>query len=329
MIVPRSFSKRRQGVWALRGLAMIGFVVVFGDCLASDLPIAMHWRGATYLLPNVLRPSALWNVDNQQIAASKGPKDWVLFPLSRYGPYKHAQTRTPPPTAPSSEHLFGTDDRGRDVFARLIHGTRTTTKVALLSVCLALCIGLPLGLWAGYRRGVADFLISRLIEVALALPSLFLILVIVALVDRPSSWALILVIGLTRWTSAARLMRAESLRLVQANFVQAARLMGKSDLFIIWRHVLPNAAGPLVVNTTFALSSTVLIEAALGFLGFGVPQPLASWGGLVGQGIEQPQALWLVIVPGVAIVSTVLCLDAAGEWARRALDPRSGGLPLD
>ncbi len=323
----RRLAKDRSGRAGIILLSAMILLALLADLLAGDLPLALRFEGELYLLPAVTRPAALLAQDNQRLRREMEPGagDWAIFPLCEYGPEQQPKILNPPPAAPDSNHWLGTDDRGRDVFARLVHGSMVSLVVGFGSVALHLLLGITLGLLAGYLRGGVDFAISRLIEVGLTFPAFFLILVIMALLDQGSIWTVVLVLGLTRWTDVARLVRAEALRLRELDFVTAARVCGAGPVRIMLRHVLPNAMGPVWVNAAFGVAGAVVAEAALSFLGFGTPAPTASWGELLSQGFEFPDRWWLVLCPGILLFATVTSLNLVGEALRDASDPRTGG----
>jgi peptide/nickel transport system permease protein len=224
---------------------------------------------------------------------------------------------------PSWKHPLGTDDLGRDVLSRMIHGARISLAVGLLATLIALVAGSFLGAVAGYYGGVADWLVSRLIEVVLCFPFLFLVLAIVALF-KPSIYTVMIALGLTSWTSEARLVRGEFLRIRELEFAEAARASGAGDARIIFRHLLPNALAPVLVSASFGVATAILTESALSFLGLGVPLPMASWGSILASAREHiDYAWWLVLFPGLAIFATVAAFNLAGERLRETLDPRS------
>lgn len=224
---------------------------------------------------------------------------------------------------PDRLHRLGTDDLGRDVLARMIHGGRVSLTVGFLATAISLVIGSLLGALAGYYRGVADWIVSRTIEVVLCFPFLFLVLGIVALFG-PSLYTIMIALGLTSWTTEARFVRGEFLRIRELDFAYAARASGARDARIILRHLLPNALAPVLVSASFGVASAILTESALSFLGFGVPLPTPTWGSILlaaQQNIEY--AWWLVVFPGVAIFLTVAAFNIIGDRFRDALDPRA------
>ena len=303
-------------------LAGLVLLAALADLVASDLPIATRYRGELYVLPAVSRPAALQALDNQQLRSRMGDGEWAWFPLCEYGPEQHPEIRRPPPAAPGGEHWLGTDDRGRDVFARLVHGTRVSLLVGLGSVLIYVVIGVLLGIVGGYYRGRVDLVVSRVIELGLTFPTFFLVLVVMALLERSSIAAIMVVLGLTGWTGVARLVRAEALRLRELDFVTAARACGAGDGRILARHILPNALGPVLVNATFGVAGAILLESALTFLGFGTPPPTASWGEVLSQAYEHQGQWWLTICPGALLFLTVSALNVLGEGLRDAADPR-------
>jgi peptide/nickel transport system permease protein len=231
-------------------------------------------------------------------------------------------------SAPRSLHAWlGTDQFGRDVAARLLHGGRLSLAVAGSAVALALGCGVPLGLAAGLARGRRAALLRALLESAQAFPRLFLVVALAAIVP-PGRTTTVLLLGLTGWVPAARLVRAESRRLAASDFVLAARAAGAGPLRLAWRHLLPNMAAPIAVEASLAMAGAVAGEAALSFLGLGAPPPTASWGGLIADGRDAlAVAPWISLAPGVALALVVLAFNLVAEAGRGRFDPRSVTLP--
>jgi len=223
---------------------------------------------------------------------------------------------------PSLDHFFGTDSLGRDVFSRMLYGARVSLWVGFVAVGIALCIGVTLGLIAGYFRGLVDECIMRFVDVMLCFPSFFLILAVIAFLGQ-GLFNIMVIIGLTSWMGVARLVRAETLSLRERDFIHAARLSGAGTLRILFRHILPNAAAPVLVSATLGIAGAILLESSLSFLGIGVEYPMPSWGNIL---IEGKQTLgvawWLSLFPGMAILLTVLGYNLLGEGLRDLLDPR-------
>jgi peptide/nickel transport system permease protein len=205
----------------------------------------------------------------------------------------------------------------------MIHGARVSLTVGFFATIIALVVGSFFGALAGYYGGAADWIVSRVIEVVLCFPFLFLVLGLVALF-KPSIYTIMIALGLTSWTSEARYVRGELLRIREMEFAQAARASGARDARIIFRHLLPNALAPVLVSASFGVAAAILTESALSVLGLGVPLPTASWGSILSAAREHLEyAWWLVLFPGVAIFTTVAAFNIVGERFREALDPRS------
>ena len=226
---------------------------------------------------------------------------------------------------PGLHHWMGTDQYGRDVFSRLIYGSRISLAVGLVAVTIYIFIGTLVGSLAGFYGGFLDGFLMRLVDVILCIPTFFLILMVIAFVG-PSILNVMVIIGLTSWTDVARLVRGEILALKEREFVQAARLMGASDARIILRHLLPNAMGPILVVATLGIGGAILVESSLSFLGLGAQPPTPSWGNMLMEGKDHlTDAWWLVTFPGLAIFITVLGYNLLGEGLRDLLDPRLRG----
>ncbi|GAB4192339.1 MAG: ABC transporter permease [Calditrichia bacterium] len=227
------------------------------------------------------------------------------------------QTLTPP----SSTHLFGKDDLGRDIFSRIIYGSRISLKVALTVMLSSMIIGTLLGLIAGYFGGWIDELIMRLTDLMMAFPGILLAIAIMTVLGQSIN-NLILALVLVNWKSFARLARAEALREKELEYVAAARLLGFSHIRIMFKHILPNILNPLIVNATLGMASIILAEAGLSFLGLGAPPDVPSWGSMLNEGRNYLlQAPHLTIFPGIAIMLTVTGFVLLGDSLRDALDP--------
>ncbi len=223
---------------------------------------------------------------------------------------------------PGAAHYFGTDELGRDVFSRMVYGSRVSLQVGLVSAGLSTLIGVLLGALAGYYGRWVEAVIMRFVDMMLCFPTFFLILAVIALLE-PSIINIMIVIGLTSWMGVARLVRAELLSLKEREYVLAARSLGASDARIIFRHLLPNAMAPVLVAATLGVAGAILTESGLSFLGLGVQPPDASWGNILNQGKANIEiAWWLSLYPGLAILVTVLGYNLLGEGIRDALDPR-------
>jgi ABC-type dipeptide/oligopeptide/nickel transport system permease subunit len=239
------------------------------------------------------------------------------------------------PLAPCRQFPLGTDNLGRDVLSRVLHGTRISLTVGAVAMLTALVIGVLVGLYAGYWGGWVDAVLMRLTDVALALPALLLAIALAGLMNgkvlvqwpvevrlERGLFSVCLVIGVVSWTGIARVVRGQVLSLKERAFVEAARAVGCSDRRILWRHILPNVLPAILVLATMSVAGTILFEAGLGYLGVGVPPPAPSWGNMIADG--QPYMLvapWLVIPAGLAIIVAVLGFNLLGQGLQDVLDP--------
>jgi len=240
--------------------------------------------------------------------------------VSPHDPHKPDVKRILEP--PSMRHWLGTDQIGRDVLSRMLYGARVSLAVGFVSVGIATAIGIALGAGAGYHGGPVDGAVMRLVDLMLVFPRFFLLLAVLAFL-KPSIWTIMVVIGLTGWMGVARLVRAEFLALKEREFVIWSQSIGASAFRIIWRHILPNAMGPVLVAMTLGIPAAILTESGLSFLGLGVRPPYATWGNILNEGKEVIElAWWLSVYPGLAILVTVLSYNLLGEGIRDALDPR-------
>jgi peptide/nickel transport system permease protein len=224
--------------------------------------------------------------------------------------------------APSSTHVLGTDQFARDVFSRILYGARISLSIGFIAVGIAVTIGTLVGAVAGYLGGKLDAMIMRFVDMVIAFPRLVLLIAIVALFE-PSIFLLVVVLGLTQWPLTARIVRGEILSLREREFVLAGRALGFSRTRILFRHLIPNCMGPVIVAATLGIGDTIVLEAGLSFLNLGVPSPTPSWGSMVADGRGSLLgAWWIATFPGLAIVFTVLSFNLAGDGLRDALDPR-------
>ncbi len=230
--------------------------------------------------------------------------------------------RPPAFTAPDGQYYpLGTDSLGRDVLSRIIFGSRISLSVGLAAVLIAGSIGTILGLLAGFYGGLVDDLIMRWADIQLAFPFILLAISVLAVLG-PGVDKLIIVLGVSQWMQYGRLPRAQTLSLREYEFVTAARAVGASNSWLIFRHILPNIMGPVIVIASFSVASTIITEASLSYLGLGVPPDVPTWGAMLADGrsfIER--APWLCLYPGTAIAFTVLGVNVVGDWLRDYLDP--------
>jgi peptide/nickel transport system permease protein len=243
--------------------------------------------------------------------------------ISPYPPDElHGRLRLVPP---SRDYVMGTDELGRDIFSRIIFGSRISLQVGVISVSLALVLGAALGLAAGFYGGATDNAVMRVMDVLFAFPAILLAIGIMAMLGSSITNAMI-AIGIVYAPSFARLTRASVLSLKEKEFVEAARALGLSDFWIVVRHITPNLLAPVIVQTTFSLSTAILTEASLSFLGLGTPPPAPSWGGMLSASRRYVElSAWPAIFPGLAIMILVLGFNLLGDGLRDVLDPRLRG----
>jgi peptide/nickel transport system permease protein len=335
----RRFRRKWLPMIALGYVLVLMLVALLSPAIAGTKPIICFYMGRIYFPAlGYFRESwenPIFTIDkfrNQYYKnlPKKDPNSWAIWPLVFQDPYERMRKdwRDGYPENPIGDagrpnrfNLLGTTTRGVDVFAHLVHGTRLALLVGFVSMGIAASIGITLGATAGYFGGLADMFLSRLIEIVMCIPTLILILALISVLEKPTVWHTMAIIGLTSWTGIARLTRAEFLKLKALDYVTAARAMGAGNIRIIFRHILPNALAPVLVPITFGIASAILIENALRFLGLGDLSG-ASWGNLLNEGRQNLSLYWLIAFPGAAIFLTVMAYNLIGEGLQEATDPR-------
>ncbi|HPV96710.1 MAG TPA: ABC transporter permease [Spirochaetota bacterium] len=312
----REFRRNRLALSGLVVVLALFVVALLAPLLANDKAYIYISQGKTYF-PILFDYPELAEVKFRE----KSNSAFVIMPPIPYTSSEYDLDAIVMP--PSARHILGTDEQGRDLAARMIHGTRVSILVGFIAVFIYVTLGIIIGALAGYYGGVVDMLISRFIEIIICFPTFFLILTILALVG-PSLVNVMVVIGITGWTGIARIVRGEFLKVREMEFVQASRALGARDRSIIFRHMLPNSLAPVLVSATFGIASTILIESSLSFLGFGVQPPTPSWGDILSQSRDfMDFAWWLTLVPGFAIFITITAYNLVGEGFQDAIDPRA------
>ena len=228
-------------------------------------------------------------------------------------------------SSPSAAHWLGTDIFGRDMLTRILYGGRVSLFVGFIATFVALVIGVTYGAIAGYAGGRVDNAMMRLVDIMYALPFMIFIVLLMVVFGR-NLLLLFLAIGAVEWLTMARIVRGQIQSLKQQEFVEAAISIGLSPITIVWKHLIPNALGPVIVYTTLTIPNVMLLEAFLSFLGLGIQPPSSSWGLLISYGVESMEEYpWLLIFPGVALALTLFALNFLGDGLRDALDPKASG----
>ena len=224
---------------------------------------------------------------------------------------------------PSAEHLLGTDVLGRDLLSRLLYGARISLLVGFVATGVALVIGVSWGIIAGYFGGRVDSIMMRIVDVLYGLPFIIFIILLMVIFGR-NIWLLFAAIGAVEWLTMARIVRAQVIGLKNQEFVQAAQVMGVSNVSMFRRHILPNILGPIAIYATLTIPQVMLLEAFLSFLGLGIQPPMSSWGTLIRYGVESMEEYyWLLIYPGLTFTITLFALNFFGDGLRDALDPKT------
>jgi peptide/nickel transport system permease protein len=337
----RNFRRRKLAMVALCYVGVLFLTALFAPMIVGTKPIICKYKGDIYFpflgyyyryWENSIFYRDRFRGEYPKPLKEKDPESWAVWPLIYQDPYYRIRENewpdrqgnpSGPAGKPSSLNWFGTDDKGYDVFAQMVHGTQIALSVGFISMAIASTIGITFGAMAGYFGGWIDMLLSRLIELVMCIPTLVLILAVIAMLDKVSNFHLMLMVGITGWTGIARLTRAEFLRLKEMEYVAAARAMGAGWPRIMFQHVLRNALAPVLVPITFGIADAILIESGLSYLGFGASPPNPSWGTLLHAGRLNIQHMWwLILFPGLAIFFTVLAYNLIGEGLQEATDPR-------
>jgi microcin C transport system permease protein len=339
----RKFRSIRRGYYSF-------FLIVAAYALSFFLPVLVnstawmvHYQGRTYFPILRYYPAATFGQQAfgepdyralKQTLREQNEGNWVVLP-----PYPYSATESildlpgSPPNPPSWQHIFGTDDRGRDIFARLAYGFNVSLTFALLVLIASYAIGIAVGAVLGYFGGKLDILGVRVIEIWSSLPFLYVIIIVSSivvpiyipgsnLVLQPSFWLLIVILTVFDWMGITYYVRGEVYREKAKDYVGAAIAMGASDRSIIFKHILPNSLTSAISFAPFVIVGNISMLVALDFLGFGLPAPTPSWGELIGQGTENLTKWWLVFFPLAAMFVTLLLIVFIGEAVREAFDPK-------
>lgn len=323
----RRFMGLRRAVISLWILGFFLFLSITAEFWSNSKPIVARYQGALYLPvfftyhPSEFKQDGM--VTDYRALDFEASGNWAMWPPIRWDPFESNQKLSSYPAPPSKENWFGTDDRGRDVVARLIYGFRYSFAYAFLVWIFAFLVGTVVGAIMGYWGGWLDFFGQRVVEVFDSLPNLLVLLTIIAFLGA-SLWTLVAFSVFLGWMRISLYMRAEFLRLRRREFVEAAKAQGIGVFRIIFRHILPNSLGPLITFSPTEISSNIYILAVMDYLGMGLPPPSPSWGELLQQALNYfLLAWWLAFYPSLAMVITLVALTFVGEGVRAAYDPRA------
>jgi microcin C transport system permease protein len=330
----RRFKANRRGYYSLWIFSILFLLSLFAELLCNDKPLVIYFEKEYYFPILQAYPETTFGGDFDTEADYKDSyvvelltnkaENWVLFPLNSYSfdtiNYANAH---PNPAPPSNENLLGTDDRGRDVLARLIYGFRLSVLFGLVLTAIGTLIGILAGALQGFFGGKTDLFFQRFIEVWGSMPELYL-LIIFASIFQPSVLLLIILLSLFGWMGLSDYVRAEFLRGRNMDYVKAAKALGVPNLTIMWRHLLPNAMTPVITFLPFRISGAILALTSLDFLGLGLPPSYPSLGELLAQGKANITAWWLSIPTFMVLVGTLVLLIFIGEALREAMDTRRG-----
>ncbi len=328
----RRFKTNRRGYWSLWIFGILFVLSLFAEFLSNDKPLLIRYDGSFYFPLVKDYPEKTFGGDfdtpadylDPYVRAKIKDKGWAIFPPNpyRYDTINYFAER-PNPSPPSSKNLAGTDDRGRDVLARLIYGFRISVLFGFALTAIGVAVGVLAGALQGYFGGKFDLAFQRFMEVWGSMPELYL-LIIFASIFRPSIGLLLILLSLFGWMGLADYVRAEFLRGRNLEYVRAARALGAPDRSIIWRHLLPNSMTPVITFLPFRVSGAILALTSLDFLGLGVPPNTPSLGELLAQGKDNIEAWWISISTFLVLVGTLVLLIFVGEALREAFDPRKG-----
>ena len=329
----RRFKANRRGYVSLWIFGILFTLSLFAEVLSNDKPLVVQYQGELYFPLFKSYPETAFGGDFVTETDYLDPfimeqlhkgDNWALYPLN---PYDYSTINyfadAPNPAAPSAQNYLGTDDRGRDVLARLLYGFRLSVLFAFALTVVGVVLGIIAGALQGYFGGRTDLFAQRLMEIWGSMPELYL-LIIFASIFNPSVTLLIVLLSLFGWMGLADYVRAEFLKSRNMDYVTAARALGLSNRRIMWRHLLPNSMTPVITFLPFRISGSILALTSLDFLGLGVPPSTPSIGELLAQGKENIEAWWLSLTTFTVLVGTLMLLIFIGEALREAMDTRRG-----
>lgn len=323
----RRFKARKTAVISLVFL-FLGLILTFtAPIIANSKPLMMSWKGKTYYPVFVDYPAKEFNKDSfmlvtdyRKLEPTKG--DWILWPPVEWDPFESNESVDYYPSGPSDDNWFGTDDRGRDVFTRLLYGFKYSFLYAFFVWLICFFMGTIAGGLMGYFGGKFDLLMQRFVEILSTVPQFFLLIILIA-IFQPTLTMLIAISCAFGWIPISYYVRAEFLKNRKKEFVEAAKSLGASEGSVIFKHILPNSLAPIITFAPFVISTNIISLASLDYLGFGLPVPTPSWGELLNQAQQNfTIAWWLAVFPAIALFLTLTMMNLIGEGVRDAMDPK-------
>lgn len=327
----RNFKKNRKGFYSLIIFSLLFGISLFAEVLSNDKPLLVQYQGEYYFPLLKVYPETVFGGDFETETDYQDPYileklttdgNMVIFPLN---PYDYTSINLsidqPVPSPPSQDNILGTDDRGRDVLARLLYGFRLSVLFGFALTLIGTVVGILAGAVQGYFGGKTDLFFQRFIEIWSSMPELYL-LIIFASIFKPSILLLLILLSLFGWMGLSDYVRAEFLKGRNMEYVKAAKALGVGNLTIMYRHLLPNGMTPVITFLPFRISAAILSLTALDFLGLGVPPTTPSLGELLKQGKANIEAWWLSLTTFAVLVGTLILLIFIGEALREAFDPR-------
>jgi len=324
----KRFKARKSASWASIFFILCCLLTFLAPMIANNKPIVLNYQGKIYfpvfkeysVKEFKVTDSMVINYSSLKMDKSSG--DWSVWPIYKWNPFQSNKKVESYPSKPTEENIWGTDESGRDVFARILYGFKYSILYAVMVWFLSFIIGTLLGGFMGYFGGRVDIVGQRLVEVFSTIPQFFLLLILVS-IFTPSLYMLVAISSIFGWISISYYIRAEFLKNRKREFVEAAISMGGSSWRVIFKHILPNSLTPVITFSPFVISGHIIGLASLDYLGFGLPIPTPSWGELLAQAQKNfTTSWWLAVYPSVALFLTLTLLNLIGEGIRDALDPK-------
>lgn len=321
----RRFKARKTAVASGLLLLFMLFCTLLAPVISNSKPLMMKYLGQTYFPAfKDYHPRDFGITDSLVIKyrdLKLGVSDYAIWPIVEWNPFESNEEVDSYPSPPSAENLFGTDDRGRDVFSRLLYGFRYSISYAFFVWLITFFIGTALGGIMGYAGGKVDFLGQRAVEILSTVPQFFLLIILISIFTPSLTW-LVIISSIFGWIPISYYVRGEFLRNRKKEFVEAARSLGASNFSIIFKHLLPNSLTSVITFAPFTISMNIIALASLDYLGFGLEVPTPSWGELLAQAQKHVNdGWWLAVFPSIALFVTLTAMNLLGEGVRDAMDP--------